>query len=168
MTFVIRCEQAADAPVIHALTQAAFNDAPHTDHTEHLIVDALRAAQHLSISLVAEDDGVIIGHVALSPVTVSDGAHGWFGLGPICVAPFHQRRGVGALLMRSAIDALDARDASGCVLLGDPNYYHRFGFKPEPGLMLPDVPPEYFQVLLLRGSLPGGIVTYSPAFSVTS
>lgn len=66
-----------------------------------------------------KSDGEIIGHVAISPVTISSGACGWFGLGPISVLPAYQQRGVGAQLMKNALAALAASDASGCVVLGE-------------------------------------------------
>lgn len=168
MTYSIRNETAADHAAIHALTAAAFEHAPHSSGTEPYIVDALRAAGELVVSLVAEQAGRVVGHVALSPVTVSDGSAGWFGLGPISVAPDQQGRGIGAALMHAALDALRAQDAHGCVLLGDPAYYGRFGFRAEPALVLPGVPAEYFQALCLRPPLAQGEVRYSSAFEVSA
>lgn len=167
MTINIRSEQAGDAQRIHEVTAAAFLNAPHTDHTEQFIVNKLRESGALSVSLVAEEDGRIVGHVALSAVTISDGSEHWYGLGPISVLPDCQSRGVGSKLMEAAIQALKECQAQGCVLLGDPGYYHRFGFVPLEGLTLPDVPPEYFQALLLDGTSPVGCVTYHESFSAT-
>ncbi len=164
MGIVIRHEAASDAPAIRAITEAAFRNAPHASGAEPFIVEALRRAGALALSLVAEADGAVIGHVALSPVSISDGAPGWFGLGPISVAPASQRRGVGSRLMREALRLLRERGAAGCVLLGDPAYYGRFGFRAEPDLVLPDVPPEFFQALAFRSSLPRGTVAYHEAF----
>lgn len=166
MSISIRKEQLSDAQRIHEVTVAAFFEAPHTDHTEQFIVKALRESGALSISLVAEDGGNIVGHVALSPITISDGADSWYGLGPISVLPNKQSKGVGSKLMHAAIQALNNIEAKGCVLLGDPNYYHRFGFEPRDGLVLPGVPTEYFQALLFQGKLPQGIVTYHESFSI--
>lgn len=165
MSPVIRQESPSDVAAIHAVTMAAFLNAPHTDHTEQFIVDALRKAGALTISLVAEEAGEVTGHVAVSPVSVSDGSAGWYGLGPISVRPELQRRGIGSRLMQAALRLLRERGAAGCVLLGDPAYYSRFGFKPEAGLVLPDVPQEYFQALPFGESLPHGVVTYHEAFS---
>lgn len=165
MSQIIRFETPEDISEIHDLTTAAFLNAPHTDHTEQFIVDALRDSGALTLSLVVEEGGKIVGHVALSPVSVSDGSSGWFGLGPISVSPERQGHGIGTLLMNRAMELLREQGASGCVLLGDPNYYSRFGFKPERGLILPDVPPEYFQVLLFSSPLPCGTVAYHQAFS---
>lgn len=167
MRISIRKEHSSDIQCIHELTVAAFLEAPHTDHTEQFIVKALRESGALSISLVAVDEGNIVGHVALSPVTISDGAGSWYGLGPISVLPENQGSGIGSMLMDAAIQELKNINANGCVLLGDPNYYHRFGFKPVEGLVLPGVPPEYFQALLLQGDLPQGSVTYHESFSAT-
>jgi predicted N-acetyltransferase YhbS len=146
------------------VTASAFRSAPHSSHTEQFIVEALRRAGQLTISLVAEVDGAIVGHVALSPVCISDGTSDWFGLGPLSVLPQYQRRGIGSMLVVEALRLLRERGAGGCVLLGDPAYYKRFGFKPEPSLILPGVPPEYFQALSFRSSLPGGTVSYHAAF----
>ncbi|WP_299001899.1 GNAT family N-acetyltransferase [uncultured Shewanella sp.] len=165
MSIHIRKEQLSDIQRIHEVTIAAFLEAPHTDHSEQFIIKALRQSDALSISLVAEDEGKIVGHVALSQVMISGGANSWYGLGPISVLPNHQNKGVGSKLMNAAIEALKHVKAKGCVLLGDPNYYHRFGFRPKEGLILPGVPAEYFQALLLQGDYPQGNVTYHDAFS---
>ena len=117
---IVRPEQDGDIDAIRALTETAFKTAPHADGTEHLIIDRLRAAGALTLSLVAEVDGVVAGHVAFSPVTVSDGSAGWYGLGPISVDPSRQGEGIGGKLIREGLDRLKALGATGCVLLGDP------------------------------------------------
>lgn len=165
MSISIRIEQESDIRDIHEVTVSAFLDAPHTDHTEQFIVKALRESGALSISLVAEEAGNVVGHVALSPVTISDGTDSWYGLGPISVLPNKQNKGIGLQLMNAAIHELKNIEAKGCVLLGNPDYYHRFGFKPKNGLVLADVPPEYFQALVFYGDLPQGNVTYHESFS---
>ena len=139
---------------------------PH--HTEQFIVTALRNSGALTASLVAEDPVQIIGHVALSPIMISDGSKGWYGLGPISVDPNEQGKGIGSKLMHEAIAELKKHEANGCVLLGDPKYYCRFGFKPVAGLVLPNVPLDYFQALLLQGTYPKGEVTYHKSFSAQS
>lgn len=170
MPLRIRPETTADTAAIEALTVAAFRDAPHTSHTEQHIVAALRRAGQLSVSLVAEDDagGGIVGHVAVSPVVLSDGSPHWFGLGPISVAPQWQSRGIGSGLMHAALEVLRARGATGCVLLGDPAWYGRFGFRAVAGLVLPGVPPEYFQAVIWRGPAPHATVAYHAAFDATA
>jgi putative acetyltransferase len=168
VTPCIRTESPADQAAIHALTEAAFLHAAHTNHTEQFIVDALRAAGVLAISLIAEDDGEIVGHVAVSPVVLSDGSTGWFGLGPISVAPARQNQGIGATLVKHALEALRAQGAAGCVVLGEPVYYARFGFAAHAALVLPGVPAEYFQAIALRGEVPAAIVRYHAAFETGS
>jgi putative acetyltransferase len=161
----IRHETAADALDIEALTAAAFLNAPHTSHAEQYIVSALRDAGTLTISLIADAKGILVGHVAVSPVTISDSTSGWFGLGPLSVLPEHQRRGVGSCLVHEALRILRERGAAGCVVLGEPRYYGRFGFRADPNLALPDVPPEYFQAVSFGTSRPHGIVSYHGAFN---
>jgi putative acetyltransferase len=165
MRVEIRPEAAADVPAIAAVTAAAFLNAPHASHTEQFIVGALRNAGKLAISLVADCEGRVIGHVAASPVSISDGTPGWFGLGPISVVPEQQRRGVGSRLMREALRMLRETGAAGCVVLGEPEYYGRFGFRAEPALILPGAPPEFFQAVSFGNSLPHGTVRYHGAFT---
>jgi putative acetyltransferase len=164
MNIKIRSETAADVAVIEAVTASAFANAAHTSHTEQFIVNALRKAGMLTVSLVAELEGTIVGHVAVSPVVISDGTSGWFGLGPISVVPEHQSRGVGARLMREALQMLSNQGAAGCVVLGEPRYYSRFGFQSDQRLTLPGVPAEYFQALAFNSSRPHGVVAYHGAF----
>jgi putative acetyltransferase len=164
MNIRIRSELPADVAAIAAVTVGAFRKAVRTSHTEHLIVDALRRSGQLSVSLVAEDDGIIIGHVAVSPVSLSCGANDWYGLGPISVAPERQRQGVGTRLMERALADLHGLGAAGCVLLGAPSYYSRFGFRAIPSLVLPSVPPEYFQAISFGGPVPSGTVSYHESF----
>ena len=160
----IRPEVPQDHAIIGVVTQAAFAGAPHSDGSEVGIIERLRADGDLARSLVAEDGERIVGHVALSPVTIADGAEGWFGLGPISVLPSFQAQGIGARLMQRAIADMRERGARGIVLLGDPAYYARFGFEHDPALRYPGPPPEYFQRLVLDGAAPSGTVTYAQAF----
>ncbi|OAN86817.1 GCN5 family acetyltransferase [Marinobacter sp. EhC06] len=168
MNITIRTEQEQDVSSIRHVTQAAFATAKHASGTEAQIVEALRAADVLTVSLVAECNGEVVGHVAASPVEISDGARGWFGFGPVSVLPEYQRQGVGTRLIRSALDALRRAGAQGCVLVGDPAYYERFGFNTVPDLTLPDVPPEYFQALKFGTRFPVGSVTFHEAFAAGS
>ena len=161
----IRMEQNQDIPAIHSLIQAAFQHAPHTSHTEHLIVEALRHAHVLTISLVAEVEGHIVGHVAVSPVSISNGATDWYGLGPVSVLPDMQRQGVGSRLIEAVLAQLRKKSAAGCVVLGESEYYQRFGFKIEPSLVLAGVPREYFMALSFNKDVPSGNVVYHAAFN---
>lgn len=165
MNSTIREEQAGDAEQIAEVIACAFRNAPHTSHQEQFIVASLRESRTLALSLVAEVGGEIVGHVALSPVRISDGAANWYGLGPVAVVPAYQRQGLGSRLVEKALDAIEEKGAAGCVVLGEPGYYGRFGFKVEPGLILPEVPPEYFQALSFRGEPARGEVSFHAAFS---
>ena len=167
MNITIRNESSDDIDAITALTAAAFEHEEHSSHTESFIINALRRNKQLTVSLVAVENDEIVGHVAISPVRISSGATGWYGLGPISVRPDRQNKGIGSALMNAALAELKRLGGAGCVLLGDPGYYRRFGFKVQPGLTLAGVPPEYFQALSLNGSIPVGSVQYQAAFDAT-
>lgn len=160
----IRAETAGDAAAIGALTTAAFATAPHSGGNEARIVDGLRAAGALTVSLLAEDQGEIVGHAAFSPVTIGGKDGGWFGLGPVSVRPDKQRAGIGAALIRAGLERLREAGAQGCVVLGDPAYYGRFGFTADPAITYPGVPAEYFQAIGFGDDRPRGVVSYHPAF----
>ena len=164
MNPIIRDETPGDVDAIARVTGAAFANAEHASHTEQFIVGALREAGQLCVSLVALEGDDLVGHVALSPVTLSSGDTGWYGLGPISVRPDRQGHGIGAALMAAAIRRLQTMGGAGCVLLGDPRYYARFGFRACPQLVLPGVPAAYFQALPLAGKIPVAEVSYHPAF----
>lgn len=165
MNIKVRSENDLDIKAISNVTVAAFLNAEYTSHTEQFIVSALRNSGALTISIVADINNKIVGHVAVSPVSISDGSKNWYGLGPISVLPDFQNQGIGSLLMQAALDALKKINAVGCVLLGDPNYYSRFGFKSDSRLVLPGVPPEYFQAISFTNKFPVGIATYHEAFN---
>ena len=165
---IIRAERPDDAVAIEAVTVDAFQRDPHGGHTEQFIVNALRRAGALTISIVAEHDGHIVGHVAISPVTIPDHPAGWFGLGPVSVKPGLQGRGIGTRLIQQALASLRRLGASGCVVVGEPVYYGRFGFCAHPQLVYPGIPPQYFQALAFELPIPSGTVTYHEAFDATS
>lgn len=164
MTFTVRPEAPSDAPAIDAVVTTAFLSAPHRSGTEAAIVRALRDAGALALSLVAVADGELIGHVAASPVTITSVPSGWYGLGPVAVLPQEQGRGVGSRLVEQALRRLRQQGAAGCVLVGEPAFYSRFGFAARPGLVLEGVPPAYFQALSFDGAPPQGSVRFHPAF----
>lgn len=168
MNISIRNEQPSDIPNIFKLTQAAFKDIEYSSHTEQFIVNALRDSQQLTVSLVAEYEGQIIGHIAFSPVSISDGTTDWYGLGPVSVQPEFQNQGVGSQLIHTGLEKLKTLKAAGCVLLGDPEYYARFDFKAKPELVLQGVPAEYFQTLSFTEKMPRGDVVYAEAFNATA
>jgi len=165
MNMMIRPETGTDHDAIEALTMAAFLDAPHTDHNEQLIVRDLRKAGALSLSLVAELEGQVVGHLCFSPVTITDGSEQWFGLGPISVSPEWQGKGGGSHLMKAGLAALEAKGAAGCVVLGDPGFYGRFGFVADASLVLPGVPAEYFMARSFADERAKGEVSYHGAFT---
>ncbi|MCD6681969.1 MAG: N-acetyltransferase [Burkholderiaceae bacterium] len=165
MSLVIRPERKSDEDTIGEITRQAFATHPYSSHTEHFIVDALREANALAISLVAEQSGQVVGHIAFSPVTISDGASGWFGLGPVSVLPSVQKRGIGRALIERGLSLLREYGAAGCVLLGEPSFYGRFGFANTPRLVLSGVPQEFFLALSFGSGSPQGEVTYHAAFS---
>lgn len=164
----LRDELPADAAAIHALTKAAFLDAPHRSGMEQFIVDALRRDGMLSASVVAIRDDTLVGHAAASPVRMDGKDADWHGLGPVSVLPDHQGQGMGRQLIDAVLSRLRAQGAAGCVVLGDPAYYARFGFRAWPQLRLPDVPAEYFQLLPFTGILPEGEVAYATAFAANA
>jgi len=164
---IIRHETAADIATIDIVTIAAFQTLAISNHTEQFIVSALRAAGALTISLVAEVKGQVVGHVAFSPVTISDGSQNWFGLGPVSVSPEFQRQGIGQALIHEGLSKLKALGGRGCCLVGDPNYYKRFGFRNTTGLIHEGVPPEVFLALPLNGHVPQGMVVFHEGFKAT-
>ncbi|MGO4569967.1 GNAT family N-acetyltransferase [Rhizobium sp. 2YAF20] len=161
---IIRPENLQDITEIRALVTNAFEGAPHSDGTEGAIVDALRTGGALTVSLVAEHDGEIVGYVAFSAVEIDGKAVDWYGLGPVAVRPDQQRHGIGVGLIEAGLDQIKTLGAAGCVVLGDPGYYSRFGFKADPALRFPDVPPEYFQCLEFGDDERQGVVVYHSAF----
>ncbi len=161
---VIRSETDADVRAISDVTVAAFNTLDISHHTEQFIIAALRAAKTLTISLVAELNGRVIGHIAFSPVAVSDGTLNWYGLGPVSVLPEYQRQGIGQALIREGLARLKGINGQGCCLVGHPDYYRKFGFKNVPGLVVEGVPPEVFFALSFHGHMPQGTVLFHEAF----
>ena len=162
---MIRPECAEDERGISALITEAFATAEHSSGTEAEIVERLRSANALSISLVAEEERQIVGHIAFSPVTIAGADRRWFGLGPVAVRPTHQGKGIGAGLIEAGLAQLRLWGAAGCVVLGDPAYYRRFGFRADPRLTFLGPPPEYFQALRLSNDGAEGEVAYHRAFS---
>jgi putative acetyltransferase len=165
----IRAERPADAAAISLVTVAAFHDVPQGGQAEARIIEGLRKAGALTVSLVAAEAGDIIGHVAFSPVTIAmaQGATAqgaWYGLGPVAVRPDRQGQGVGRVLIEAGIRRLRALQAAGCVVLGDPRYYCHFGFESDSALTYGGTPSPYFQRLMLGGPPARGEVAYHSAF----
>lgn len=164
---IIRNEMESDVEAIHDVTKAAFENCQYSRHTEQFIVSALRSADALTISLVAEVDGKVVGHIAFSPVTISDGSQNWYGIGPLSVSPEYQRQGIGKSLMHEGLSHLRALGANGCVLVGDPNYYEPFGFRSWPELTHEGVPQENCLALPFGENRAQGAVAFHQGFSAT-
>jgi putative acetyltransferase len=161
---LIREECASDDLAINDLTIRAFKPMSYSDGTEAQIIRLLRQSGHLTLSLVAEEDGAIIGHVAFSPITI-DGAHdGWFGLGPIAVEPTRQRSGIGRALILKGLEALKGRGAVGVALIGDPIVYSRVGFESDGLLSYRDIDRRFVQRLVFSGPIPNGELRFADAF----
>ena len=164
----IRPEETKDYPTVRKVNELAFEDS-----TEASLVEALRSEADPYISLVAVENGEVIGHIFFSPVSIENpGETGLaLGLAPMAVKPFHQRQGVGSLLVTQGLKEGERLGAEIVVVLGHRNYYPRFGFRPaaEVGLACEyDVAPEEFMTLELKeGALKSvsGLVRYHKAFS---
>jgi putative acetyltransferase len=161
---IIRNETVSDIDAISEVTIAAFRTLPISRHTEQFIINSLRIANALTISLVAEIDGRVAGHIAFSPVTISDGSIGWYGLGPVSVLPEYQKQGIGKSLINKGLSMLKELDAKGCTLVGDPHYYKRFGFRNIPDLVHEGIPQEVFLALPFTEKVPQGIVVFHAGF----
>jgi putative acetyltransferase len=161
----IRSERPGDGEAISNVITAAFLEAEHSGGNEAQIVEGLRRDESLSVSLVAIENDIIVGHVAFSPVTIDGRGEGWFGLGPVSVVPNRQRHGIGSALIEAGLVRIREQGAKGCVVLGDPAYYCRFGFATDPNLCLAGVPAEYFQRLSFEQQPCSGVVNYHSAFA---
>ena len=169
MNVLIRSEKPTDIEAIEQVTVAAFDGKWYSDQTEHLIINRLREAGAMSVSLVAELDGKIVGHVAFSVVTINGENKGWYGLGPVSVLPELQKHGIGSKLVRKGLSLIQQKGAKGCVMEGDPMYYQRFGFKAYPGLFYEGTSsPEYFMALPFSDDIPDGQVEFHYAFQVNT
>jgi putative acetyltransferase len=162
----IRAEAAADHAQVHELNVAAFGG-----DAEARLVGLLRAQASPLVSLVADDDGAVAGHILFSPVSLP-GIEGLaMGLAPMAVVPARQRSGIGSALVKVGLDYCKELRAIAVVVLGHPEFYPKFGFSPAARFGLQceyDVPAEAFMAIELRaGVLRGlsGTVKYHAAFS---
>ena len=162
---LVRAETPEDYAAIRDVNIAAFLDHEFSEQTEHLIVDALREAGALDVSLVAEVDGKVVGHVAFSAAGIGE-TTGWFLLGPVAVLPENQGQGIGRALIEAGLGELRSRHARGCVLVGDPAFYAHFGFSQHEGVTWPGVPDEYVLCLPMSDEPASGEVTFHPAFLI--
>lgn len=162
----IRPETAADLEAIRQVNLEAFAQHPISRQTEHLIVDALREADALALSLVAVVDGEVVGHIAFSPVPLGEDASGWLLLGPLAVLPRNQGQGIGSALAAAGLAESRSTGALGCVLVGEPAFYGRFGFAACRSAAYEGVPGEFLLCLSFSGSEPIGAVVAHAAFSI--
>ena len=161
----LRDETPADVSAITEVTLQAFKSLQISQHNEQLVVAALRQAGKLTVSLVAQVNAEVIGHIAFSPVTLSDGTPDWYGLGPVSVLPRYQRQGIGSALIRAGLARLKSLNGAGCCLVGHPQYYPRFGFANTTDLVLHGVPAEVFFALPFNRATPRAQVHFHPAFT---
>jgi putative acetyltransferase len=160
----IRTERPGDEAAIHAVHSAAF-----PTEEEARLVRLLRESGRLTLSLVAEVDGQIVGHVAFSPVTAATGAVGT-GLAPVAVLESHRRQGIAARLIEAGLAASREAGVGWAVVLGSPSYYGRFGFGPASAVGMVDEyggGPAFQAVELIPGAMPvgAGLVRYGPEFA---
>lgn len=161
----IRREAEADISAIRRIVARSYEQAEHSAHDLPKIVENLRDADVLSLSLVAIHGLDLAGYIAASPVTISDGIGGWYGLGPVAVDPEYQNAGIGRALMEAALKGLREGGAAGVVSLGDPEFYLRFGFRQVEGLTFRDAPEGQLLAMNLGDStIPQGFVSYHEAF----
>ncbi|MGA0334085.1 MAG: GNAT family N-acetyltransferase [Kiritimatiellia bacterium] len=167
----IRTETSDDVSAIDDLLDLAFAFDAHSRQNEAAIVRKLRESDALLLSLLAVDDQAeCVGYIAFSPVTIQDGSPGgisdWVGLGPMAVNPRLQRRGIGRELIQAGLAEITARRAAGCVVLGEPGFYERFGFKTMENLILPGALAPFFLARSFNSPAPSGQVEYHPAFRI--
>ncbi|MDQ8698466.1 N-acetyltransferase [Hyphomicrobium sp. LHD-15] len=161
---LIRNETMGDIPAISRLVTEALLMLAQSSGTEASIVERLRAEGALALSLVAEEEGEVIGYLAASAARIgSEG--GWGLIGPLVVLPSRHRQGIGTALMEEALSRLQAT-SRGAALVGDPTYYGRFGFRSFPGLGVAGCPPEVVQALPFDGIEPRGELIHHPAFGL--
>ena len=164
---LIRDEIAADSEAIRKVHELAFNSPAEAE-----LVDLLRARGKATISLVAEEDEEILGHVLFSPVQIDPPSLGWkaLGLAPVGVIPERQRQGIGKALIWQGLERCRSIGVRAIVVLGDPDYYTQFGFERAKDFGLGNeyqVEDEFMVMELIPGSLEGveGIVRYAQEFS---
>lgn len=161
---VIRKEQNSDIEAITNVTIAAFNNHSISRQTEHFIIVALRLSNALTLSLVAEIEEQIVGHIAFSPIEITDGTSEWYGLGPVSVLPNYQKQGIGKALIKEGLSILKNMGAQGCALVGAPDYYEIFGFYNFPEMIYEGIPQEFFLALPFNENNPKGIVSFHEGF----
>ncbi|WP_116131615.1 GNAT family N-acetyltransferase [Tropicimonas sp. IMCC34043] len=162
---LIRNEIDIDVSAIRTVVTEAMKLLPQASGAEADIIDRLRADDALSLSLVAEDRGDVVGYLAASGARIG-AVSGWGLIGPLAVLPARHGQGIGSALMAEALLQLRAR-CKGAALVGDPGYYGRFGFRAYPQLQVDGCPPRFVQALPFDGSEPKGELIHHSAFGLT-
>ncbi len=162
--FEIREEIDTDHSATYQVTVSAFRGRPYAGGDEQDVIDRLRLAGALVLSLVATEAEELIGQVTFSPVEIEDGTGPWFALGPVSVDPARQGEGIGSALIKDGLKRIEELGALGCILTGNPDYYCRFGFKLSPQNVPLEESEEYFQLKLLKGKQPSGRFSFHRAF----
>jgi len=160
--FKVRDEGPADFAAIGALIERAFAGKPYASGTEAAIVVALREAGAVTVGLVTEADGRVVGQVTFSPVTIDGMPSRWHALGPVAVEPGRQGQGIGGALIEAGLGRLRAMGSAGCVLTGS-GYDRRFGFRNSTRMRVEGYPAGDFFVLPF-GDEAEGAVAFHPAF----
>ena len=160
----IRPETHADYFAIRSITEQAFRNVPYAGGDEQKIIERLRFANALTLSLVATIDNELVGHIAFSPAIAGDSSGPWFTLGPLSVLPEYQCKGIGAQLIERGLEEISKLGPLGCILTGNPFYYSRFGFEVTPQNAPETVPGEYFLIKLFESVKPTGKFRFHRAF----
>jgi len=162
---IVRPETEREFPAIHALVEVAFQTAKVTNGKEQDFVDQLRASSAYipELALVAEENGRLIGHIMLTKTQIASPDGGKFEtlfLGPVSVALEHRNSGVGSALINASANLAKTLGHSSIFLVGDPAYYHRFGFRPTANFgirHLHDIPAQYVMALELTPNALAGV-----------
>lgn len=161
---VLRPEVASDAEAISHVHMDAFKTHPVSNQTEHLIIKKMRERHDLTVSLVATLDSTVVGHIAFSKITVGGLSSNWHLLGPLAVSPVHQRHGIGSQLVLQGLEELQSLKPDGCLLYGDPDYYHRLGFSPSDRFHHDGIPSHMLLAITYAQTDSHGAIQFHPAF----
>ena len=160
----IRKENSTDYGVIRLITEVAFREMPYAGGDEQIVIERLRTANALTLSLVAVVEEEVVGHIAFSPAKAADDSCPWFALGPVSVLPDLQRQGIGSVLIESGLGQIEDLGALGCILTGNPNYYRRFGFALSPKNVPQNETEEFFMLKLFKDARATGPFRFHEAF----
>ena len=160
----IRKESDSDFDAIRSITERAFHGMPYAGGDEQDVIDRLRSADVLTLSLVAVLGTEVVGHIAFSPAEAGDRSFPWYALGPVSVVPERQCQGIGSALIESGLAQLGNLNALGCILTGNPLYYKKFGFRLAPDNAPPNEPGEFFMLKPLSSKIPQGKFAFHEAF----